>query len=282
MKNKIDVLIPVYNSISDLRRSLMSISISTAVDNLNVIIVDNNSEDDIQHLVSQFNFSIEYHKNHFNIGRIPNWNRALELISSEWFMFLFAGDELNPDLDIHNAIKSLDNANHIIFPFNMKGKKSNSLVNNYGFNKLEHNLELRLHKFLLDCKMPWGPLQTHIFNASSSSITKFDETNNTHADVEFVFSVLSSTNNVSFYPRPLFTWVWSEKRYHNQIDLHQCIKDDYKFTSNKLGSISKNYSKTQLKFNFCLRVIRFAKEYPLMLVLRLIISILFIRDSNAD
>ena len=281
LSDKIDVLIPVYNSTDDLRRSLTSISMSPARDYCKVIVVDNDSDEDLRHVVDQFDFAIEYRKNESNIGRIPNWNRALTLVTNSWFMFLFAGDELDPDLDIYDVVRSLGNSNHIIFPFNMKENKSNRRVNNFGFNKVEHNLELRLGKFLLDCKMPWGPLQTHIFNASSST-NKFDETNDTHADIEFVFQTLSTTKNVSFYPKPIFTWVWSKKRFHNQIDLHLCVKKDYKFSLNNLDCITENYSRTRLKFNTSLRIIRYVRSYPLTLVLRLIWTIIFLRGGDAD
>mgnify|MGYP001070928254 CR=1 FL=1 len=280
MSDKIDVLIPVYNSSEELRRTLKSVSMSRAINKLNIIVVDNDSEDDIRSVLGQFSFPIHYHKNNFNIGRIPNWNVALKLVSNTRFMFLFAGDELNPHLDFNKIIDLLSDSNHIVFPFNMKGKKSDSLVNIFGFSTLEHNLELRLGEFLLGCKMPWAPLQTHIFN-SDSCVNIFEESNYTHADVEFVFSALSTTKNVSFYPSPLFTWVWSEKRFHNLIDLHESVRDDYKFTLQKLRSMSTNFSTSRLKLNFIFKLVRFARNYPFKLVLSLIWMTLILGDDNA-
>jgi glycosyltransferase involved in cell wall biosynthesis len=278
-KDIIDILVPVFNSSEGLERTLSSISISPAVNMFNVIVIDNNSDENLKSICDKYEFALEYHKNKENIGRIPNWNKGLQFVSNDWFMFLFAGDEIDPSIDFNLLINLLHDSNHVIFPFNLRGKNSFSFVNKWGFKNIRKNVESYLFKFLLSCRMPWGPLQCHLFKSDSSK-KRFKENNPTHGDIEFIFSVLKECKNVSFYPNSIFTWVWNESRFHNQIDLLLSVKKDLKFTYEKLDLFSANYSKFKLKIIMSCRVLMFFRHYSLFTIVRAIFGIIFYKVRN--
>lgn len=277
MKYKIDVLVPVFNSSEELKKTLASISVSPAMNMLNVIVIDNNSDENIRSICDLYKIPIEFHRNRENIGRIPNWNRALEYVSNEWFMFLFAGDEIDASINFNEFTDLLDESSHIVFPFNLRGKKVDSYVNKWGFKEIKKNVETCIFDLLLSCKMPWGPLQCHLFRSSKSKI-KFQENNPSHGDVEFIFSALMGSKKISFFPRPNFTWIWNEKRYHNQIDLASSATKDLQFTFEKLSLFPDSYSKFKIKMKMSIRVLMFLKHYSILNIFRAFFGIIFFRE----
>ena len=94
----VSVLIPTFNRSRLLMLAIESV-LSQHYENLEIIVVDNNSTDDTEKLVGLFNgHNIIYVKNKINIGAVHNYNRALQMATGKYIHF-FSDDDimLQPD-----------------------------------------------------------------------------------------------------------------------------------------------------------------------------------------
>ncbi len=79
-----------------LRRSLMS-AISQTVTNIDIIVLDNHSEDDLAEVVREINDPrIRYFRNEKNIGAVKNFIKAASLARGKYLKFLGSDDVLLP------------------------------------------------------------------------------------------------------------------------------------------------------------------------------------------
>jgi len=96
---KVSVCVPVYNAEKNLKRCLNSI-VTQNFNDFRVLIVDNNSDDGTLRIACTFaaeNPNVIVYQNPRNIGRVPNWNRAIELAGGQYLKFVMANDYLLPD-----------------------------------------------------------------------------------------------------------------------------------------------------------------------------------------
>jgi glycosyltransferase involved in cell wall biosynthesis len=95
--SKIDILIPCYNSAETIRRTLKSISFQSYSD-YRVILVDNNSVDNSVEIFNNFNderFECVCYDETTSLG--GNFNRCLELVTSDYFCIMHCDDEYEID-----------------------------------------------------------------------------------------------------------------------------------------------------------------------------------------
>src|SRR4051812_38608962 len=105
------VLVPVFNGGANLLRSISSCaSAGLRGDEYEIIVVDNCSTDDAVDRLPQFDAAgarIHVFRNESNIGRVANWNRAMELALELGFRqitFLFAGDTWKHGTALRNLL----------------------------------------------------------------------------------------------------------------------------------------------------------------------------------
>lgn len=92
----VSVCIPVYNRKDMLRRSLISVARQT-LGNIEIIVVDNCSEDDLEEVVKEINdLRIRYYRNTRNIGAVKNFIKAASLARGKYLKFLCSDDVLFP------------------------------------------------------------------------------------------------------------------------------------------------------------------------------------------
>src|SRR4029077_21141791 len=94
----VTVCIPVYNGHAFLERCRLSI-IKQTYDNLDILVVDNQSTDDSAALLAAWaerDSRIRVVTNDANIGLVPNRNRCIELARGEWIKFMDVDDVLAP------------------------------------------------------------------------------------------------------------------------------------------------------------------------------------------
>jgi GT2 family glycosyltransferase len=96
---RVTVCVPVYNAARSLKRCLDSILSQTGVD-VQVIVIDNGSTDTT--FADACGFAARYpnvlvYQNPANIGRVPNWNRCLDLATGEFTKLMMVNDYLQPD-----------------------------------------------------------------------------------------------------------------------------------------------------------------------------------------
>ena len=95
--NRITVVIPTHNRAESLRRALESLCNQTYL-GFSVVISDNASEDSTSEVVNSFihQLDITYLESSVNMGPIPNWERALNEVKTEWVKILWSDDWLEP------------------------------------------------------------------------------------------------------------------------------------------------------------------------------------------
>jgi hypothetical protein len=109
MNGKLAVLIPAFNGGELLRRTIES-CVNAGLDHSRycVAVFDNCSTDgSLEGLGSE----ISLHRNERNLGRVGNWNRALEgaeSLGATYASFLFVGDEWMPNGSIGALLDSMD------------------------------------------------------------------------------------------------------------------------------------------------------------------------------
>jgi glycosyltransferase involved in cell wall biosynthesis len=96
---KVGVIVPVYNGELRLQRCLESIASQTLTD-FQAVIVDNCSSDRSLAIACRFaaqdpRFIV--YQNARNVGRVPNWNRALDLAGGEYVKPVMVNDYLLPE-----------------------------------------------------------------------------------------------------------------------------------------------------------------------------------------
>ncbi|HWR99532.1 MAG TPA: glycosyltransferase family 2 protein, partial [Prolixibacteraceae bacterium] len=92
---KISVVILNWNGSSFLRRFLPSV-IACSGDNTEIVVADNGSSDDSKELVENHFPGVTYLQLDQNFGFAEGYNRALELIRSDYFVLLNSDVEVTP------------------------------------------------------------------------------------------------------------------------------------------------------------------------------------------
>ena len=125
------IAIPVYNAKKHIERTLKS-CLNQSVE-AEILIVDNASTDETKSIIERYakqHASITYIRNEVNIGRVGNWNKALEAFKRsecKYIKYVFSGDEIFEDCikEIEKVFESNDEIGAIAFPYefkNLKGK----------------------------------------------------------------------------------------------------------------------------------------------------------------
>ncbi|MBF05474.1 hypothetical protein CL644_02090 [bacterium] len=97
-KPTITVAIPTYNKEKDIRRCIESV-LKNADEVDKIIVIDNLSSDKTFAIAKEYEPKVICHQNDTNIGMSGNFNKCIELCTTDWLMILHADDEL-----LENAI----------------------------------------------------------------------------------------------------------------------------------------------------------------------------------
>lgn len=130
-KNKVSIAIPAYKK-TFLAEAIRS-ALKQSYDNIELIIVNDNSPYDLKSIVYSFNDPrVVYYENEVNLGKdniVKNWNRCIDLARGEFFVLLCDDDIIYPDFvkelvilankystcNVFHAPKQvIDNSNNIV------------------------------------------------------------------------------------------------------------------------------------------------------------------------
>ncbi len=96
----ISIVIPTWNRPASVARLVERINESDNTDDLEIVIVDNGSEQGnwtkLQRICSG-NKNVRLYRNSTNIGMTPNWNKAIEKARGVWIGFMCDDDILKPE-----------------------------------------------------------------------------------------------------------------------------------------------------------------------------------------
>jgi glycosyltransferase involved in cell wall biosynthesis len=105
--------IPTYNRADFLRQALDS-ALSQTYPDVEVLICDDASQDRTAEVVKAYGDRVRYHRNATNIGMYPNFAKAIELASGEYFSLLQDDDLIHRDF-VRRALKAFTGADDIVF-----------------------------------------------------------------------------------------------------------------------------------------------------------------------
>lgn len=114
MKNyKLTVFIPTFNRSHLLEKSIKSV-LEQSYKNYSIIVIDNASTDRTESVVHSFKSDkIQYLKNDKNIGPIGNFNRAIELAETEYFLIFHDDDIMKPEF-LYREIEILNQFSDVV------------------------------------------------------------------------------------------------------------------------------------------------------------------------
>ena len=115
-KTKVTVAIPTYNRSGLLKGALQSV-LAQDYEDVRVIVLDNASTDDTETVVQSLADSrVTFIRNETNVGPLVNWNRAIELNSSQYLNVLPDDDLMLPGF-IRESVTILDRHRNAAFSF---------------------------------------------------------------------------------------------------------------------------------------------------------------------
>jgi glycosyltransferase involved in cell wall biosynthesis len=104
---KVSVVIPTFNRVRTLARAIESALAQRFEDEIEVIVVDNASDDGTRELMQSYP-AVAFHQWPENVGPLENWRRGIELARAEWVKVLWSDDwlEANCVQELHDAAVS--------------------------------------------------------------------------------------------------------------------------------------------------------------------------------
>jgi len=134
----VSICIPAYNAEKTIRETLDSI-LNQTYSNLEVIVVDNASQDSTYAIIESFKDSrIRAYKNRENIGAERNWNRCLELAGGKYWAIFHADDLYGPTI-VEKQVRLLEENPDVGAVFT-RAYRINSLGEIIGENRLPAGL----------------------------------------------------------------------------------------------------------------------------------------------
>jgi glycosyltransferase involved in cell wall biosynthesis len=217
--------IPTYNGGENLPALLASIK-NLRLNDLpfEILIVDNNSTDDTDNVISQLKtvyLNIRYYKNGTNIGRIENWNKVLDLAQGEFLILMNVNDRFF-NYDSPKYLSLLKKHPEVALVMN------DVLFENYQYPNWTENGIIDLNAYIEKTFLgtgylefnSLGVLQQHIFRTQIIKDHKieFDPQIPRTTDRVFIAQTIKNGGEKFFYSAcPIVNWHLNENRYHNQI-----------------------------------------------------------------
>jgi len=222
MKGKLAVLIPAFNGAQLLRRSVDSCAASgLSASRYEIIVVDNYSTDG-----SAADFPdkdatgarLQVIRNERNLGRVGNWNRALELAALQGFdyaTFLFVGDEWLPDGSLPGMLDAMDASHSVLGMAPLRiPNEGGGLVRNGARISITGRIAYTDSTRLLNDsigtgRLPFAPVQANIYRLFEDRPLRFDtdERNELNADLEGTAAYLKNhPGPVTLMSEPYLIW----------------------------------------------------------------------------
>jgi glycosyltransferase involved in cell wall biosynthesis len=255
--HKLAVLMPVFNGGEIFLRSVISCAGSgLAPDEYELIVVDNCSTDGIPEGLPPFDpqgAPIRVYRNEANLGRVGNWNRAVDIAVAEGFefvTFLFVGDVWLPNGSLPRLLAVM--------------RRHHALIGFSSFRSIGPEDDLRLHwaplpvssesvitstgeiaARLLGCAhFPLGPIQANIYRLASAADLRFEPERSRTTDVDATADFLFQQDGAAVIVRdPFFAWRERSDRFQYTMDIEVQLSDKidiFKRAVSRCGSIRVN------------------------------------------
>jgi glycosyltransferase involved in cell wall biosynthesis len=223
------IAIPCYNGSANFEGLFHSIeNLGFEADEYEVLVVDNHSNDGVEDIISEFKSSISnlrFYRNETNIGRIENWNKAIELSYGQFLILMNVNDRFL-DFDIRPHINHLlNNPKAALVLTDIEFKDSI-------YPKWEESglidLKAYLRKtFLEDQYLEFhsvGVLHQHIFRTRliKEHRIKFDAGLPRTTDRVFVGELIAAGGGYFYYTnQSMVKWQLNTGRYHYKVHINE-------------------------------------------------------------
>lgn len=269
-RDKIAVLLPVFNAGILLDQSIASIAASGLLPESYEILVRDNGSDDgsIERLPAQDAQGAPIHlrRNRANLGRVQNWNLALndaEEMGFGFAIFLMAGDLINGDAVIalrqrmRETGAALGLGSYEIVDTDLRPLRVARRI------VWKAKAAVPAQRFLAQSfaigGMLLAPLGANLYDICGPSL-RFDPDDPTHTDQNATARfLLASGRPVIYLDRPLMRWRDRPARFHNSMGLMQKLAGDRDLALRTCRQAGIAARPREIRCTFLLRIIFHAR-----------------------
>ncbi len=226
------VLIPTYNGGERVRRSVESCALAgLAPSRYAVILVDNCSTDgSVEALPScdAQGVPVQIFRNNRNLGRVANWNRALEIAESAGFSFatfLFAGDTWCGGNAVDALLTAMTRTDAVLGMAPLKIVRDQTARKGARISIPGDSVSIASNRLLEHVirigRLPFAPLQANIYRLFPERPLRFDsnEASALNTDIEATITWLQQhPGDVVLVAAPYMTWSDHSDRFLNRQD----------------------------------------------------------------
>lgn len=204
MKNKISVIIPVYNSEKTIIRTLDSI-LKQTYKNYEVIIVNDGSSDNSLNIINQFcegkkNFLV---KNIENNGVSNARNVGIDNSSGDYLVFLDSDDWVDNDY-FENIINDINGFDLIVYSF--RTNNNNSIKTIFYNENIDNSIsKIEFCKLLTKYRL-FANVTNKVFLREKVNTIRFDTSTNLGEDYEFVMHYFININNYKYINKSFYNY----------------------------------------------------------------------------
>jgi hypothetical protein len=234
VSGKLAVLLPAFNGSHLLRTSVESCARSgLSPDRYGIFVVDNCSTDGSADLLPAFDgngVKVQVIRNERNLGRVGNWNRALELATEEGYAyatFLFVGDQWIPGGSISSLLDAMETSGSVL------GMAPLRIVNQGGAILREGaRISIAGHVACTDSqsllkhsigtgRLPFAPIQANVYRlfAKDPLVFQSGDSHELNADVEATAAFLTNhPGHITLMADPYLLWMERPGRFFSIQD----------------------------------------------------------------
>ena len=191
----IDVIVPIYNSRKTLFYTLTSIKLQTIINKVNVILVDDCSDEKYDDIISEFSdLKIKYIKLEKNVGAGLARQKGIENSNGEYIVFIDSDDLFYNSYSLYELYKKISYGYDLVCGLTYELKR-NFLIcnngslhgkiyrrsfiknNNIEFNDTRYHEDNFFHNMVLLCNPKQRKIEdiVYIYNYNKESLTNIDD-----------------------------------------------------------------------------------------------------------
>jgi glycosyltransferase involved in cell wall biosynthesis len=200
-KPLITIITSTFNSASTLRDTIDSI-ISQTYQNIEYIIIDGGSTDDTLDIIKSYkeafeekNFSFKW-KSESDTGIYNAWNKALQMVTGDWIVFIGSDDYFKSNILIKEMIPSLNLSQNQNCKF-VYGKTEHISLNNKLIEVVGKPWNIQKKRFTYIMNLGHSGCFHHINLFKKHG--NFDETFKIAGDYEFLLREFKNSENNAFF-----------------------------------------------------------------------------------
>lgn len=246
---RLAVLIPTYNG-GDLLLGTVASCANAGLDpaNYDILVIDNNSDDgalDRLPAKDPAGAAVMVCRNPLNIGRIENWNCALDVARArgyEYGSFLFVGDAWCPGRGIARLLECMERSGAVLglgrYFIADSDLRPRSLATRFHIVGDISAVSSRaiLERAIRNGNLAFGPLQASLFRLTDSHPLRFNPRTPIGTDQEATMTFLRlHTEMVALVAEPIMVWRGHPGRFHMTMKAEDRLREEIRI----LGSVAQ-------------------------------------------